>query len=89
MALAAYIASRAANKTYLEVGTQGGDVLACVRKYARRVLSVEMNPKRCAQLRAQGLDVVCAEMGEAIDNATLRDELTQAEIIFMWLESSI
>ena len=81
LALADFLSRRVVNKTYLEVGTQGGDVLNCISRYARRVVSIEMQKDRCAQLRAKGLPVICSSLEKADSR-----ELAVADVIFLWVD---
>ena len=75
-------------RTFVEVGTQSGDISACLAAYAKRVVTVERYKRTCRILRSRGLEVVCTEIKTDTVKAARAQNRTLvpiADVYYWWL----
>ena len=76
------------NRTFVEIGTQSGDISACLRAHAKRVIAVERYRRTCKKLMARGIEVVCEEVKAETVKAALAKNRTlvpMADVYYWWL----
>lgn len=84
-----YLSTLVENKTYVEIGTQSGDGVACISHFAARAVAVERSRAHCSRLERRAahhkFEVVCRELVK--DN--VGEFLPSADVYYWWMESGM
>eukprot|EP00966_Prymnesium_polylepis_P191835 4445307-Prymnesium_polylepis.1 len=85
LVVADFLVNEVANRSFVEVGPQAGDGLACVSHFAQRAVGIETWEPACRQLQARGnggFKVVCRELAKG----NIDEVLPEADVFYWWAE---
>ena len=88
LVVADFLLPHVRGRTYAEIGTQSGDLLACLQHYAKSVTAVERMYTQCRKLRERGIHVVCKDLKmDTILAAEARNQsiVPIADVYYWWL----
>lgn len=80
LVVAEHLIKHAHGKVLLEVGTRNGDILACVSRFASKVLAVEIDKVYCDRLTGRGLEVLCDDYTKVV----LSKLPSMPQVFFWW-----
>jgi hypothetical protein len=64
------------NKVVCELGCAEGDNMVFMSRYAKKVIGVEVNPKRYKPAQDRGLEIIVADY--------LHDDIPEADVYYFW-----
>ena len=79
LVVADFLGAQLAGRSFAEIGTRNGDVMACLAHFARSVTAVELDKVYCRKLRQRGFRVLCKPV-----ETVPADELAQSSDAYFW-----
>lgn len=79
LAVADLLAPVVHGRSFMEIGTRNGDVMACLAHFARRVTAIELDRTYCRKLRQRGFHVLCRPV-ESVG----APDLAGSDVYFWW-----
>ncbi|KAL1499133.1 hypothetical protein AB1Y20_013644 [Prymnesium parvum] len=79
LAVADFLAPHVAGKSFCEIGTRNGDIMACLSHFAANVTAIEMDGEYCRRLALRGFAVLC----HPFERSTPA-ELSRCDVYFWW-----
>lgn len=79
LAVADFLAPIVAGKSFCEIGTRNGDIMACLSHFASNSTAIEVDEDYCKKLRERGYRIICKPIEEVAPA-----ELAHCEVYFWW-----
>jgi hypothetical protein len=79
LAIADYLAPLVSGRSFCEIGTRNGDIMACLSHFASEVTAIELDKTYCKKLTQRGFRVLCKPV-----ESVSAEQLPHAQVYFWW-----
>lgn len=83
LVVADHLISLVEGKAFAEVGTRNGDIMACVKHFAKSVTAIELDQGACRAIRKRGFGLVCRDFMSLEPH-----EFPLADVLYWWPQMS-